>query len=114
MISCNAQGNNKQIAYNKSAKESAKAFEDAAKAQKNSAKEQRKVSEEQEEVNKKTSKFAILLNRIKTISIYRAIRRGLQIITQSFTQSVDAIAAYNSEFFGTMSKIDAKKNDIII
>lgn len=78
---------------------------DVNKNLKESNKLKDKNNKKQEEVNKKTSKFAILLNRIKTISIYRAIRRSLQIITQSFIQGIDAIASYNSEFSGTMSKI---------
>lgn len=69
------------------------------------AKNTQKVNEEQEKTNKKTSKFGILLNRIKTIAIYRAIRRMLQIITQSFTQSISNLAQYDENVNKSVSTI---------
>lgn len=69
------------------------------------SKNTQQVANDQEKANKKTSKFGILLNRIKTIAIYRTIRRGLQIITQSFTQSISNLAQYDENVNKSVSQI---------
>ena len=63
------------------------------------------VKKSQEETTKKTSKFGILLNQIKRIAVYRAIRRGLQIITQTFTKSLTNLAQFDESVNKNVSTI---------
>ena len=58
--------------------------------------------DKKEDTDKKQSK---LLQSITRVAIYRIIRAGLKEITQSISQSLDAIAMFDDGFRGTMSNI---------
>lgn len=60
------------------------------------------LSGKQEDTAVKQSK---LLKSVTRVAIYRAIRAGLKEITQSISQSLDAIAMFDKGFRGTMSNI---------
>lgn len=60
------------------------------------------LSGKQEDTAVKQSK---LLKSITRVAIYRIIRAGLKEITQSISQSLDAIAMFDDGFRGTMSNI---------
>lgn len=63
------------------------------------------VNDEQDKTTKKTSKFGILLNQIKRIAVYRAIRRGLQIITQIAVGGIQNIRSVDKELDTSLKNI---------
>lgn len=56
---------------------------------------------------KKASAFGKLVKSFGRIAMYRAVRRTIQEITQAFTESIDGIARYNSEFRDTMGSLQS-------
>lgn len=73
--------------------------------------ELKKVNKQIDDIDKKskksTSSFNKLMKSIGRIAFYRTIRRAIQEITQAFTESIDGIAQYNSEFRDTMGSLQS-------
>lgn len=69
------------------------------------------VNEEVDELDKKSKKSTTALGKLVKsfgrIAMYRAVRRAIQEITQAFTESIDGIARYNSEFRDTMGSLQS-------
>lgn len=74
-------------------------------------KEISRMNKELEKTGDKTKKsssgFGKLLKSFGRIAMYRAARRTIQEITQSFMESIDGIAKYNSEFRNTMGSLQS-------
>lgn len=77
-------------------------------------KQELKLTEQIAKADKKTEKKASPLGKLVKsfgrIAMYRAVRRTIQEITQAFTESIDGIARYNSEFRDTMGSLQSSIN----
>lgn len=74
----------------------------------------KEISKVQKQINKlegsaKKTKTPLsnLVKSFGRIAMYRAVRRAIQEITQAFTESIDGIAQYNSEFRDTMGSLQS-------
>lgn len=69
------------------------------------------VNKEVDKLDKKSKKSTTALGKLVKsfgrIAMYRAVRRTIQEITQAFTESIDGIARYNSEFRDTMGSLQS-------
>lgn len=63
--------------------------------------------DDDKKTEKKASPFGKLVKSFGRIAMYRAVRRAIQEITQAFTESIDGIARYNSEFRDTMGSLQS-------
>lgn len=57
------------------------------------------------QAEKSTPKWKKMLNQIKRITFYRAIRRAIQLIVQAFKEGIQNIAQFDNEFNNSMSEI---------
>ena len=72
--------------------------------------ELRELTKEQEKADKVAGKSATgglskFINRIGRIALYRTIRRGLQLVTQTFTESIQAYAQVDDNINNMMSQL---------
>lgn len=74
------------------------------------AKETNKLAASTKSAGKEAEKaanggFSKFINRVGRVALYRTIRRGLQMITQTFTNSIQAYAQADDRLNGTMSQL---------
>ena len=82
----------------------------AQQAIRTTAKEINKLAASTKSAGKEAEKaanggFSKLINRIGRVALYRTIRRGLQMITQTFTSSIQAYAQVDDNINKTMSQL---------